>query len=137
MTDASSDGIPAVLLAALPREARSAFTRAFPAEPATAAWLRNRLSVQGADVEDAARERDVVDSSLADSIALRLDKALAGYGAMTRLQQSVLHAAVEYFVLEHDGEADLDSNHGFEDDAAVANACLHWLGLDALLVPRR
>lgn len=137
MTDATTGGVPAELLAALPREGRRAYERLFPATPATAAWLRNRLSVQGADVEGASRNRDHVDSSLADSIALRLDKALAGYDAMNPTQQAVLHAAIEYFVLEHDGEADLDSTTGFEDDAAVANACLRWLGLDDLRIPRR
>lgn len=46
----------------------------------------------------------------------------------------LLHVAIRYVVLEEDGDGDLDSPFGFDDDVEVFNAVVAELGLDALLI---
>jgi hypothetical protein len=128
---------PAALLSSLPRAARRSFARLYPQAPATLEHLRNRLSRQTADVDSAAAGRSGVDVALSEAITERLERLLGEWDQLDEEQRAVVHAAVEYYVLDDDGEADLDSELGFEDDAAVVNACVRWLGRAELVIRDR
>lgn len=49
--------------------------------------------------------------------------------------QRVIQVAVRYLIMEEDAVSDMTSVVGFDDDAAVLNAVVRWLGHDELVVP--
>lgn len=48
--------------------------------------------------------------------------------------RKIVQAAVRYFIIDEDGDADLESALGLDDDAEVMNAALRHLGHDGWLI---
>lgn len=49
-------------------------------------------------------------------------------------EHRAVQAAVRYFVLEEDGDEDMESEDGFDDDIEVMNAVANALGRDDLVI---
>ncbi len=77
-----------------------------------------------------------VDLALAKSIGAALDRLLSDLAgsAPTEPVHRAVQLAVLYFEEEDDAEPDGDSVLGFEDDAHVLNAVLHFVNRPDLLV---
>jgi hypothetical protein len=87
------------------------------------AWVRAQTDVfPSVDVDTAAQ--------IAATLGQLLDEPDA-YGADER---ALLRGAVDYFVMRDDGEDDLRSPIGFDDDARVVNAVLDAIGRGDLRV---
>jgi uncharacterized membrane protein YkvA (DUF1232 family) len=125
---------PAALLAELGDAERLAFARVFATAPSTPQDLRAQLSAHGQEITAAAARNEFLDTRAASAIACRLSDLLDEWDALTSAHRAVLHAAVAYYVLREDAEDDLDSVLGFEDDVAVVNACLRFLGREPLTI---
>ena len=78
------------------------------------------------------RGDDDVDLTLARGIGEALQRLLAATtDASPEADRRLLQAAIRYFVIEDDANADQQSLVGFDDDAAVVNAVLARLGRQA------
>jgi hypothetical protein len=98
------------------------------------AGLRLRVAGHVAWVRAQSEAYPAVDVDTANRIAVTLGHLLDepdSYGADER---ALLRGAVDYFVMRDDGEDDLRSPIGFDDDARVVNAVLDALGRSDLRV---
>ena len=97
--------------------------------------LREDVRAYQSAITDEATRNVLLDASLAldigDGCLELLD--LAAAGAPPDLQRLV-QVAVRYFVLDDDGDADMASFLGFEDDAQVFNIVARFLGREDLIV---
>jgi hypothetical protein len=97
--------------------------------------LRSELRAHVARIEDAAAQGDLLDTSLAQSLATACATLIdRTSGLVAEQERKLVQVAVRYFVLDDDAEPDLDGILGLDDDAAVLNSVLRKLGHDDLIV---
>jgi hypothetical protein len=70
----------------------------------------------------------LADQELGRALARRVRALLARWPALDTRGRHLVQAAVLYFVLELDGDDDLESPFGFDDDLEVFNAVAEALG---------
>jgi hypothetical protein len=120
------------LLPGIPSESLADWRRLL-AEPVTGLdALRLELDFYLAHVraEAAGARALTVSLAVAEGIASACEALLDHLGAAPSARSHRLaQAAIRYFILEEDGEGDLASHHGFDDDAEVVNAVCDDLGL--------
>ncbi len=88
-------------------------------------------------LEELAREsldNENVDLGLAARIADALWSLIAATADRGAQAQVAVRGAIDYFVLNRDEVSDLDSRHGFVDDAQIVNEVCEKLGLPELSV---
>jgi len=75
-----------------------------------------------------------VDVDTAERVALSLHELLDTISDYTAEQRALLRGAITYFAQSDDGEDDLDSVIGFDDDARITSAVADALGRPDLIV---
>lgn len=123
------------LLRQVPVDAQATFRRLLSSTLQGGAELSANVHRYRTTITKAATRNEFIDITLAYAIADRLTLLLDRYEDLPPDHQSVVSAAVAYFVLPQDAEDDLDSVLGFEDDAMVLNACLDYIGAPDLKIP--
>lgn len=99
-----------------------------PTESTELAGLRLRVTTHLAWVRSQERAYPAVDVDTAARIATALAQLLDEPDSYDAEQRALLRGAVDYYVLRDDGEDDLRSPVGFDDDARVVNAVLDAVG---------
>ncbi|MCM8543419.1 MAG: hypothetical protein NE328_24330 [Lentisphaeraceae bacterium] len=98
------------------------------------AYLFSACEKHVKDAEVAFKSNPVVDFETAQ----KLSKAFAGlktiWDDISEEGQICLKAAMYYYALDEDDEPDLESMLGFDDDVAIANACIRAAGKDAFII---
>lgn len=90
--------------------------------------LRKLLDIGGARYRDLDPDRVVADLVLARAIETRCHEWLDGWGALDARARRLAQVALRYFVLEDDGDGDLTSAFGFDDDLEVVEAVSRAIG---------
>jgi hypothetical protein len=87
-------------------------------------------------IHEMARKNGKVNARLGDQIADALQELLARVNDRTGVDnQSIIQAAVRYFIIQNDGSGhDLETVDGLHDDARVVNAVLRYFGRDDLMI---
>lgn len=88
-------------------------------------------------LEELAREaldNENVDLGLAARISDSLWSLIDAVAGQGKASQDAVRGAIDYFVLNRDETPDLDSRHGFVDDAQIVNDVCKSLGLSELAV---
>lgn len=81
------------------------------------------------------RDKEWINVTLVESLAtslIGLLKTLKRGGP--EFQHHAVQTACLYFVTEEDGEEDMESEEGFDDDVEVMNAVANALGLEELVI---
>ncbi len=118
-----------------PPEARELMASLLEEPLDSPAALRKQLADHVAEIKAAAQSNEFLDISLAMKLA-EVSSALIDEGLErgdTRVQH-LIQAAVRYFILDDDGEHDLESVCGLDDDAEVCNVVSRSLGRQDLLI---
>jgi hypothetical protein len=124
-----------LILRELPPEAREEFAERFDDELVPRTALRDDVLSYLRLVEDMAKLNRIINHQMAEAIAKRLVSMLKKVGKNSpEFDRRILQAACRYFVLEGDGEDDLDSEEGFDDDCEVMNAVAEHLGREELMI---
>jgi hypothetical protein len=123
-----------VLLQAMPQEAAALCRRLAQETPAAPAELLEITRCYLAVVEAAAGTNEFLDLPTARAIASALELALAEPTPTHPDHLAALHVAVRYFEEDDDGDPDLESVLGFDDDAQVLNAVLRYIGREDLCI---
>lgn len=99
------------------------------------AQLKSEVEAYAEHVKQTAETGQFVDLRTAEGIAASSMILLSRLGsAPSTREHRLAQAAIRYFILEEDGEGDLNSVCGFDDDAEVMNAVLVELGHNDLCV---
>jgi len=123
------------ILRELPPEAREEFAERYEDELVPRGALRDEVLSYLRLVESMAEVNRVINYEMAEGIAKRLVSMLKKVGKTApEFDRRVLQAACRYFCLEGDGDDDLDSEEGFDDDCEVMNAVAEHLGRDELVI---
>lgn len=87
-------------------------------------------------IHETARKNGRANTRVGDQIADALQALLARINERTGPDnQSIIQAAVRYFVIQNDGTShDLEAIDGLNDDARVVNAVLRYFGRDDLMI---
>ena len=128
-------GSEAQLVRMMPRESRALVTTLLKEPLLPIPQLRKELRDHVVTIQQAAAKNEFLDVSL----ALRLSEvatALIEEGQRRGDEDTrrLVQAAVRYFILDDDGEHDLESVCGLDDDAEVCNVVARALGRDELVV---
>jgi hypothetical protein len=105
-----------------------------PTDSEEFAGLRLRVAGHLAWVRAQSESFPAVDIDTAARIAATLGHLLDEPDAYDADERALLRGAVDYFVMRDDGEDDLRSPIGFDDDARVVNAVVDALGRSDLRV---
>jgi hypothetical protein len=116
------------LLAALPEEARASFARILSHAIRSPAGLREQLPHYLQAIERASHDGGPP-LALGRAITSDCEALLDAWDALPEEGQRLARAAVEYFLLCRDGDDDLASPEGLDDDAAVVKAVRAHLGV--------
>jgi hypothetical protein len=123
-----SDGAPPIL-SQLPADARGTFARLLATTVRGPEKLREQLPHYVAAIERAATTGDGPPAALGRTIAGACTALLDAWPRLDEQGQSLARAAVEYFLLCRDGDDDLATPDGLDDDAAVVAAVRDHLGV--------
>ena len=119
----------------LPPEAREEFAERFDDDLYSRNHLRDEVLSYLRLVKSMSEVNRVINYDMAEAVAKRLVAMLKKIGpGSPEFHRRILQAACQYFVLEGDGEDDLDSEEGFDDDCEVMNAVAEHLGRDELMI---
>jgi hypothetical protein len=108
------------ILAELPEEARASFARIFSAAVRSPTGLREQLPLYLQAIERAA-SRGGPSMAVGQAIARDCEALLDAWEQLDETGQRLARAAVEYFLLCRDGDDDLASPEGLDDDAVVVS----------------
>jgi hypothetical protein len=99
------------------------------------ATLRSELEAHVGEIRAAAGKNEFLDVSLALRLA-EVCSALLEEGERQGTEEAwrLVQAATRYFILDDDGEHDLESVCGLDDDAEVCNAVSRHLGRPDLVI---
>lgn len=123
------------LPAGIPHEAKPVLRQLMATPPGATAELRDRLGAYVARIECAATKNEFLDVTLATRVAAVCEALLSEADRRgTEQAQRWVHAAVGYFLLDDDGDHDLESLCGLDDDALVCNAVAEALGRPDLMI---
>lgn len=117
------------ILAQLPEEARASFARLLDAGVRSPEGLREQLPHYLRTIEEAAAAGHGPPAELGHAIARDCEALLDGWEGLDDEGQSLARAAVGYFLLCRDGDDDLATPEGLDDDAAVVRIVRAQLGL--------
>ena len=109
------------ILAKLPEEARGAFERLMNKAVREPSQLRTQIP-HYLEVIERAAERDGPPAELGRAIAQDCEALLDAWPTLGADGHKLVRAAVEYFLLCRDGDDDLATPDGLDDDAAVVTA---------------
>ena len=90
--------------------------------------LRAELERGGARYRSLDQEQVLADLPLARAIERRCTEWLDGWAGLDPRSRKLAQVGLRYFVLEDDGDGDLTSPFGFDDDLEVVNAVSRALG---------
>lgn len=116
------------ILAKLPEEARGSFARLLDKAVREPAQLREQLP-HYLEVIERAAQGDGPPAALGRRIADDCEALLDAWGGLDAEGHRLARAAVEYFLLCRDGDDDLATPDGLDDDAAVVKAVREHLGV--------
>jgi hypothetical protein len=109
------------ILAELPEQARASFARILAAAVRSPTGLREQLPLYLQAIERAASQGGPP-ATVGRAIASDCEALLDAWDGLDEAGQRLARAAVEYFLLCRDGDDDLGSPEGLDDDAAVVSA---------------
>ncbi len=109
------------IMAALPPESRASFARILETAIRSPAGLREQLPLYLRALERAAAHGGPP-IAVGRAIAADCDALLDAWEQLDEAGQRLARAGVEYFLLCRDGDDDLASPEGLDDDAAVVKA---------------
>lgn len=127
------DGHP--ILQEIPESARATYGRLLGLGPRDAWALRKAIDLYVQTIDEVAKDNPVVNQKRGHAIAKSCHALLDLLPGTEPSQRSMVIAAVEYFLLPRDGDDDLASADGLDDDAEVVSAVARRLGRDDLVVP--
>lgn len=113
---------PHPILSELPQEARATFERLLVTAVRPPERLREQLPHYVAAIERAAEDGTGPDAAIGHRIAEGCERLLDAWDAAGDDDRRLIRAAVEYFLLWRDGDDDLASPEGLDDDDAVVAA---------------
>ena len=119
----------------LPPNSRELFWDLFRRKLVGKVVLREELNSYITLVKATAASGGVVNKEVARDLARKLATLLKELNeGLGEFDQRLIHAAVRYFVEDDDGEADFDSEDGYEDDVEIFNAVAERLGREDLQI---
>ncbi|MCX4246730.1 hypothetical protein [Paraliomyxa miuraensis] len=124
----SDDPSETGLLAQLPAEARASFSRILANAVRSPIGLREQLPLYLQAIERASTQGGPP-AELGRAIARDCEALLDAWDGFDEAGQRLARAAVEYFLLCRDGDDDLASPEGLDDDAAVVSLVRAHLGV--------
>jgi uncharacterized membrane protein YkvA (DUF1232 family) len=92
------------------------------------ASLRAAVEQHLRDLEQAARQNELLATDLAEELAQKLDALLAELDALPEEARPLVVGAARYFVSDEDALPDYGGPLGLDDDVAVFNAVVRRLG---------
>lgn len=116
------------IVAELPEEARASFARILGSAVRSPVGLREQLPHYLQAIERAAARGGPL-PAVGRAIASDCEALLDAWDGLEESGQRLARAAVEYFLLCRDGDDDLASPEGLDDDAAVVSAVRRHLGV--------
>lgn len=99
------------------------------------AELRAEVTQHRRDLDRAARVNDLLATDLAEELAQKLDRLLAGLDALPEEARALVVGAARYFVSDQDALPDYSGPLGLDDDVAVFNSVVRRIGRADLEVP--
>ena len=111
-----------------------------PGEPLPAHGVRDLREKVRRRIEELTSEsldNPLIDLGLAIRIGDALESLLDSTDQLDAVGKLAVRGAVEYFVLNRDEQPDVDSAHGFVDDATVLNNTCEQVGLPDFKVQLR
>lgn len=118
----------------VPEEAAGVFERLLREAVVEVAVLRGELQAHMERLEAARVTNEFLDGSLATKLGRVCEAMLQLVPELDERDRRLVQAAVRYFVLEEDGESDVESVCGLDDDVQVCNAVAGHLGRDDLII---
>ena len=116
------------ILPELPEEARATFARLLGSTVRPPERLREQIPHYVAAIERASANGGP-DIEVGRRIARGCERLLDAWDTSDEEGRALIRAAVEYFLLARDGDDDLASPDGLDDDDAVVAAVIARLGL--------
>ena len=116
------------IMAELPEEARASFSRILGNAVRSPAGLREQLPHYLQAIERAASHGGPP-LAVGTTIARDCEALLDAWDRLDEAGQRLARAAVEYFLLCRDGDDDLATPEGLDDDAAVVSTVRRHLGV--------
>lgn len=117
------------ILAELPEEARTTFARLMERTVRSPAAMREQIPHYMAAIERAAAAGYGPPVAVGQAIADDCNALLDAWDSLDARNQTVARAAVEYFLLSRDGDDDLATPEGLDDDAIVVATVRRVLGV--------
>ena len=117
------------ILAELPEESRSTFARLMERTVRTPEAMREQIPHYVAAIERAAASGYGPPLRIGKAIAVDCEALLDRWNDVDASAQRLIRAAVEYFLLSRDGDDDLATPEGLDDDAVVVSTVRAHLGL--------
>lgn len=117
------------ILARLPEEARSSFARLLDTAVRSPQGMRDQLPHYLRMIEQAAATGQGPPLALGQAIARDCEALLDGWDGLDDDGQRLARAAVQYFLLCRDGDDDLATPEGLDDDAQVVKIVREHLGV--------
>lgn len=115
------------ILAELPSEAQGTFARLMERTVRSPDAMREQIPHYVQAIERAAQAGHGPPASLGHSIAADCVALLDAWDTVDASAHRMIRAAVEYFLLSRDGDDDLATPEGLDDDAAVVQAVRRFL----------
>lgn len=116
------------IVARLPPEARASFTRLLGSAVRSADGLREQIPHYLRAIDEAAAAGHGPPAALGHAIARDCERLLDAWDKLDEEGQQLARAAVQYFLLCRDGDDDLATPEGLDDDAAVVSIVRAHLG---------
>lgn len=101
------------------------------------AYLFSACEKHVKEAEKAFQNNPVVDYETAQKLSSAFASLKDVWGEISEDGQKCLKAAMYYYALDEDDEPDLESMLGFDDDVAIANACIRAAGKEDLIIDMR
>lgn len=122
------------LVARMPVQAQATFARLLEGGDRDPEILRMGLDRYEESIEEAAQKSTHIDLPLAKKIATSCRALLDFLPQADEEQHATIFAAVEYFILPSDGEDDLATPDGLDDDAGVVSQVAYAVGREELMI---
>lgn len=101
------------------------------------AYLFSACEKHVTEAEKAFKENPLVDFETAQKLSAAFSGIQKVWDDITDDAKICLKAAMYYYALDEDDEPDLESFLGFDDDVAIANACIKAAGQEDLIIDMR
>ena len=110
------------IFAEIPEETRTTFARLMERTVRSPAAMRQQIPIYLGVIERAAKEGSGPPLHIGETIATDCEALLDAWERVGEADQPLIRAAVEYFLLPRDGDDDLATPEGLDDDLAVVRA---------------